>query len=758
MQLSFKTKALLFFCPVIILVAIAYTLMTIRAEQGLLRDEIVKRGELLATVAARSAELPFLAENQELLDAAASSVNDIGDVSFVTFYDLRLQPVAHKGATVPSPNLDELPLLKPVSVVSHLDHFYFYAPVFSVRASEDMDIFQDSELAEPQQEHIGWVCVGLSTAVMEKTAANMARDGALFAALLVVIAIVLVQVLLGIVFRPLNVLVSAVQGLQEGEYPEVPPIDTNDEIGQLATEFNKMSHAIQDREQRLLLSQKRIRELFERVEHAIFRLDSELKVTEGNRKFGKLCDEGADFVGMIEDGDRGALVKAALKGELVGAETVIRTKDAARHTIFLSLYPEVEEGRGLIGFDGHFVDVTEIKIMEEALRQTQKMEAIGSLAGGVAHDFNNILTSILGYSEIVLMQLPEGDPIREKIKVIYTAGNRAASLTKQLLAFSRKQVMELKVLDLNELIRNMAKMLGRLIGEDVELKMFLRALESNIKADQGQIEQIIMNLTVNARDAMVGGGSLIFETHTVSLDEAYSRAHPETLAGDYVVLIVTDSGCGMSHEVQEKIFEPFFTTKQKGAGTGLGLATVYGIVKQHKGNIFVYSEQGRGTTFKIYFPRDEGKAESMADVPHEEAMSHGTETILVVDDEPSIRHMIIDTLKPLGYEMHDAASGAEALAICERLQGSIDLILTDVIMPRMSGRELAEELAGRNFTIPVLFMSGYTDNVIVHQGVLEPGRNFINKPLVGSMLVKKIRKILDSSREEGLVRRQAIEE
>jgi signal transduction histidine kinase/CheY-like chemotaxis protein len=651
----------------------------------------------------------------------------------------------HMGLSVPldspPPNMSGR---KAFFVHEHGAYFEFYGPVFSIRESEDFGMFEESAQSSLLKEHIGWVRIGLSKEVMKETARNLIWNSALFALLLVAVAIAFVIVLLNVVLRPLSTLFAAAKDLQEGEYPQVPLIDTGDEIGQLSAEFNKMTLAIKDREQQLMYSQQRIGDLFERVEHAIFRLDSNFKVIEGNRRFAELCEHEADFFCLVPEEERDSLLKAAIAGELAGAEVVIIGRDGHRHTIFLSVYPEIGEDGSISGFDGHFVDITEKKMLEETLHQTQKLESLGLLAGGVAHDFNNILTTILGYSEITMMALSKDDPLRERIEAIYDAGGRAAALTRQLLAFSRKQVMEMKVINLNTSINDMAKMLGRLIGENIEMKLLTQSPVGNIKADPGQVEQIIMNLAVNARDAMRDGGSLFFETDSVELDEEYCLAHPEISPGSYVMLIVTDTGQGMTPEVREKIFDPFFTTKAKGEGTGLGLSTVYGIVKQHKGYIYVYSELGSGTTFKIYFPEEKSVTTEEMAAKKPQAMQGGTETVLVVDDEPSILRLVADTLQPLGYHMLEAACGEDAVEIVINTDRKIDLLLTDVIMPGMSGKDLAEKVGALRPDMKVVFMSGYTDNVIVHQGVLEPGVLFINKPLLPSLLTRKIREILDN--------------
>ncbi|MCB2180609.1 MAG: response regulator [Desulfobulbaceae bacterium] len=746
MRLSFKTKALLLFCPIIIAISIAYSLTSIRAEQKLLREEIIKRGEILSTVAAKAAELPLLSENPEFVYNAAASLNEIKNVPFVTFYNQKFEMIVHEGvANTPQPPTALTPG-NSVFVREHAGYFEFYDPVYSVRADKDIDMFAEQTHDATVKEHIGWVRIGLSKGIMQKTTKRIIVNGTLFAIVLVAIAIILVNVLLTVALKPLNVLFSAVKDLQEGEYPQVPDTDTGGEIGQLTAEFNKMSYAIKDREQKLKLSQKKIRELFERVEHALFTLDIDFNITEGNRMLGELCNLGIDFFSLLPEKDRERFMEIAIAGKLIGVETLISGRDDAEHTIILSLYPEYDVDGVISGFSGHFIDITEKKKLKIALNQTQKLESLGLLAGGVAHDFNNILTVILGYSEVIMMGLPEEDPLRPRIKVIADSASRAANLTRQLLAFSRKQVMEMQVFNLNHLINNMSKMLGRLIGEDITTDLNLRKTAGNIKADPGQVEQIIMNLAVNARDAMPEGGTLTLETDTVEFDEEYCRTHAEASPGSYVMLVVTDTGHGLKKDIIEKIFDPFFTTKAKGEGTGLGLSTVYGIMKQLKGHIFVYSEPGSGTTFKIYFPEIKMGVEATS-IQEIQEMPRGTEKVLVVDDEPSILEMVYDTLQPLGYTVFKASCGEEAVEISQSVK-NIDFLLTDVIMPGMSCKKLAEIMKDTHPHIKILFMSGYTDNIIARKGVLEPDILFINKPLIPSLLIRKIREILDSENKE----------
>jgi PAS domain S-box-containing protein len=381
--------------------------------------------------------------------------------------------------------------------------------------------------------------------------------------------------------------------------------------------------------------------------------------------------------------------------------------------------------------------------LREQLIQSQKMESIGRLAGGVAHDFNNILSVIIGYSDLVMKSLPGDSPAQEELQIIYESGKRAAKLTRQLLAFSRKQILEMKVTNLNAIVKDMSNLLGRMIGEDVTLDLNVSNRTRNILADPGQVEQVLMNLAVNARDAMPQGGIFSIEMADVELDEKFTQKHEGSTTGSFVRLRVKDTGKGIKPEELRKIFEPFYTTKEKGKGTGLGLATVYGIVKQHNGYIYVSSKINSGSTFDVYLPVVHSKTKAIKE-EDPQAIFYRSETVLVVEDEQTIRKLICSILRPLGFEILEAVDGVEALEVSANHEGEIDLVLTDVIMPRMNGQEFVERLQQTRPAAKIIFMSGYTDDVIAKHGVLEAGISFIQKPIISRNLLDKIQESLES--------------
>ncbi|HEY3821914.1 MAG TPA: response regulator [Polyangiaceae bacterium] len=381
------------------------------------------------------------------------------------------------------------------------------------------------------------------------------------------------------------------------------------------------------------------------------------------------------------------------------------------------------------------------RLIEEQLRHAQKMDAVGRLAGGVAHDFNNVLSVILSYSELMLADLKPGDPMRADVQEICTAGKRAASLTRQLLLFSRQKVAAPAVLDLNEVVRSMKNMLGRLLGADVDLTLRLCDDIGRVVADGGHMEQVMMNLTVNARDAMPEGGRLTIESKNVYLDEDYARVHHGVQAGSYVMVAVTDTGVGMDRETQTRIFEPFFTTKPAGKGTGLGLSTVFGIVQQAGGHLWVYSEPGTGTTFRVYLPRTDSPLSLAQELAPVESQ-RGTETILLVDDDDQVRAVARDILRRLGYVVIDTSNGGEALLLAEQTKSTIHLLLTDVVLPHLSGPQIAARLTAQRPETSVLFMSGYTGEGMLQHGLLDSTAAYLQKPITPEALSRRVREVL----------------
>ena len=436
------------------------------------------------------------------------------------------------------------------------------------------------------------------------------------------------------------------------------------------------------------------------------------------------------------------------KGELDFFEHEKRLLHKRGHEILcLTSVSIIRDNTGKILFSlGQYIDLTERRKLEEQFRQAQKMEAIGRLAGGVAHDFNNLLMVMRGYTELLLNRLKPNDPLRSNAEEIQKAADRATSLTRQLLAFSRKQMLQPRVLDFNTVAADMEKMLRRLIGEDIELVTALDSALGRVKADPGQIEQVVMNLAVNARDAMPQGGKLTLETSNVELTEAFARQHPEVTPGPYVLLAVSDTGCGMDAETQTRVFEPFFTTKEKGKGTGLGLSTVYGIIKQSGGYIWVHSEAGQGTTFEIYLPRVEDAVTADQEEQVTSQPPSGSETVLLVEDEAPVRKLAREFLQSTGYTVLEAEGPVEALQLSQQHQGPIHLMVTDVVMPKMSGQDLARSLAPQRPEMRVIYISGYTDNFAGRDGVVSENTIFLQKPFSLGELARKVRETLEEAK------------
>ena len=508
-------------------------------------------------------------------------------------------------------------------------------------------------------------------------------------------------------------------------------------------------------EEEIRQSQQKLRIHFEHTPLAVVEWDLEFRVTAWNpsaeRIFGYTRQEAlgqhASFIVPAHNRRQLDEVWQRLLRQEGGVRSTNDNVTKDGRTITCEWYNTnlVDDSGRVLGVASLAQDITERVALEERLRHSQKMEAVGRLAGGVAHDFNNLLTVILGYTQLLADSVPARSKMADSTAQIKSAAERAAGITRQLLAFSRKTVLTPRVLNLNDVLLNLDSLLRRLIGEDIEVFTVPADDLGSVKADPGQIEQVIMNLALNSRDAMPRGGKITLETANATLDQTYATDHQPVQPGRYIMLAVSDTGCGMSPETQSRIFEPFYTTKEVGKGTGLGLSMVYGIVKQSGGYIWVYSEPDRGTTFKIYLPRVDQPADSSTDEKRARPVQRGSETILLVEDDPQLRQLSSTVLAHCGYNMLVAATPEEGLDICKANHNDIRLLVTDVVMPRINGRELAEKILKVCPKVRVLYISGYTSNAIVHYGVLEEGLWFLPKPFSLSALVAKVREVLDSA-------------
>lgn len=623
--------------------------------------------------------------------------------------------------------------------------------------------------AETGTQMIGEVRVVLTRAIVEQAITD--AHGAVWLLVVVILSVlytVTFVLLKRMVTIPIKRLESMVDKIALGDLDSRCTVSSGDELGQLAKRVNTMADRLNESDQNLRDSEKRLKLVLDGSQLGYWDWDiatgEVIRNTRWAEMLGYTLEEVKYSVKQWTDlhhPDDQTFAWESINNHLEGqtsahkVEYRMRTKDGQYKWILdqAKIVSWDEQGKPL-RMCGTHTDITERKLTEKKqeklqnqLAQSQKMESIGQLAGGVAHDFNNILSVILGYTKLALDQVDDSSPLHEDLQEIYNAGERSADIVGQLLAFARKQTVAPKVLDLNESVDGMLKMLRRLIGEDIALAWLPGAGLGQVKIDPSQLDQIMANLFVNARDAISNVGKVTVETRNISFDEDYCADHVGFSPGDYVLLAVSDDGSGIPPEIMEKIFEPFFTTKGVSEGTGLGLATVYGIVKQNEGFINVYSEEGKGTTIKIYLPRLLNQiARELQEEKLEIPQSCG-ETILLVEDDRSILKLTKRVLEELGYIVLSASSPNKAVSLMKEYVGEIDLLITDVIMPEMNGRELSELMKKRFYNIKVLFMSGYTANVIAHRGVLEDGVNFISKPFSARDMAFKVREVLDEHKE-----------
>jgi PAS domain S-box-containing protein len=527
-------------------------------------------------------------------------------------------------------------------------------------------------------------------------------------------------------------------------------VSGHDELANLGDTINGMLEDLERVQFERHQERARLAVMVEKMPAVLWTTDAGLKITSamgagldalGLRELEPIGLPILDFF-FTQDSEAPPIVahRKALEGESVAYEVTWKDRRFESH-----VQPFLDGDGAIQGVIGVALDITERERLTDQLRQSQKMQAVGELAGGVAHDFNNLLMVVKGHSQLLLERMPEASPLRLSVEQVEKAADRAAALTRQLLAFSRKQVLQPRVMDLNDTVGGMIRMFSRVIGENIQMAFVPGGKLGRVKADPGQIEQVLLNLVVNARDAMPGGGRLTIETSNVELDRGYSATHTSFEPGIYVMLTVTDTGCGMDAQTQARMFEPFFTTKGPGKGTGLGLATVYGVVKQSGGYIYVYSEVGRGSTFKIYLPQVTAQLDVLSPDTDKRRSSRGSETILFVEDEQSVRELVRDFLVGAGYCVLEASDGVQGLKVAAAHPGPIHMLITDVVMPHLSGPQLAAKLSAERAGLKTLFISGYTDDTVFRHGVLEGGVAFLQKPFNLKALALKIREVLSGA-------------
>lgn len=555
--------------------------------------------------------------------------------------------------------------------------------------------------------------------------------------------------------RPVLLMKSAVDTIIQGDMDQVVDIRSQDEIGALANSFNIMTDRLKNTMEELRRSEETYRKIFENALEGLFQASVDGRFLSVNPAMASILgyDSRAELLAASVDIQRQFFVcpedltkiisDIVRYGEVYGREVQLYRKDGQIIWVSISARSVLGNDGTPVLIDGFLSDISEREKLEEQLRQSQKMEAVGQLAGGIAHDFNNVLTVIAGYSEMLQVYIKPGDPALEHLTHIMAASERAATLTGSLLAFSRKQVMTLKLADLNEIVRNVGKLLRRVIGEDIQLITTLSSEPVTVNVDIGQIGQVLINLATNARDAMPAGGVLTVETSRIELDGLFVKTHGYGAPGPYALMTVTDTGLGMCEEIRKKIFDPFFTTKETGKGTGLGLSIVYGIVKQHNGYINVYSEPGNGTAFRIYFPVVALSHETEPETAPLPPPSGGTETVLVAEDDPHVRTLVESILKQAGYEIILAEDGQYAVEKFRANPEEIRLVIMDIVMPRKNGMEALREIKLLQPDVKVLFCSGYTADFIQSRGGLDENAELIMKPVMPSELLRKVREMLD---------------
>ncbi|MEJ2683884.1 MAG: ATP-binding protein [Candidatus Sulfobium sp.] len=736
MRISLRTKVVVLVTLVIVIIGAVTTFLFTAAFRRSEEGGLVKRGAALSYALSRAAEEGLVNEDLDLIKKASDIIR-APDVTLVQVYsDLWDAVDAYPVEMLNKP-------AQPQAVA----HFRHSNEPFSLRGDGGYDfyrpiVFRASGGSPPIT--IGFVRVSLSTSSTIAQLKKIIVADVAVSGLIILLAILSINILVGrLVIKPVTGLYRSVSMFKKGILPEENAEEgAGDEIRELSREFAVMCRSLKEKEDRLVESEKRVRSLFERVEHAIFRLDAEGSVVEANGRFREMFGDVTGICEIFGEYEAIDCLGKTLPEKGVHVERNVTGRNGEERSIFLSLYPERADDGALTGLDGYIIDVTEKKKLEERLIRAQKMEAVGTLAGGMAHDFNNLLTAILGYSEIILSMTTEGDQFHRPATVIYEAAQRGADFGRKILSMTRKEKIEARAVNVNDIVRRSMELLQHSIPKNVEIVTRLTDGVPLIKADPSQIQQVIINLAVNARDAMPQGGRLLIETSVVGSENGAANSL-EGYEGGFIRLSISDTGGGIDRATQGKIFDPFFTTKEMGKGTGLGLYIVHSIITNHGGYINLYSEPSQGTRFNIYLPvaREEEPEDRSPDDD-----IRGSGTILVVDDEPDVRELCIDMLEPLGYTIMTAESGNEAIRIYREKGESISLVVLDMIMPKMGGNEVFQVLKTINPEVRVILCSGYSRNGFgtIEEILMQGAQGFIQKPFSRRTIALSVKKTLSA--------------
>jgi PAS domain S-box-containing protein len=810
--LTFRGQAVLFLFPLIVIISLVYTLESISTERKILRNEIIKKGETIAAIAARNAELSLLSENLEQLKNSAQPLMGIKDVAFVSFLNRRSEMLLHEGKRYPLAAALTATPDQAITFSEHDDVFEFIVPVVTVKAREGLFLFEGTDSAPPLREQIGWVRIGLSKQVMTKSEHHIIVRGGILAVVFSIAGVLLLYLFITLATRPLYALINAVQEVREGEHPEVAVVSPSSEIGRLSAEFNRMSRAIKEREDELQENvlelemtqeelQGNLQELEMQIEareeaeadlrrhraelaHTIDVLHDEImerqRAEEERVRLAQAIEQAAEAIFMADNQWSFTYVNPAferisgyIRDEVLGRDTAILRSsalesgyyDQIREIIgrdhvwsgrittrkkdgsFFEAETTVSSVRDSIGTIINYVfilrDITNELRLERELRQSQKMEAIGTLAGGIAHDFNNILTAIIGYTDMAQRKTSKNQAVVHDLERVQQASSRAKELVSRILAFSRQGEQERKPVQVASIVEEVLKLLRSALPTTIEIHRHITTSSNGdtVLADPTQLHQVLMNLGTNAAHAMRDqGGVLGVSLSDVDADASLIAHNPDLRPGPCVRLTVSDTGHGMEDNVKERIFDPYFTTKKVGEGTGMGLAVVQGIIKNHGGAISVYSEPGRGTTFHIFLPKFAGELVNQATA--DELPSGGTERILFVDDELMLAELGQELLESLGYTVTVTLNGLEALKLFRSAPQEFDLVITDMTMPGLTGKELARELMAVRPDIPIILCTGFSEQINEKQAKETGIRGYVMKPYATNSLNKTIRKLL----------------